>query len=64
MPDEASAMLFKNDAPWPRFVEQGKSADNTAAGSSKTRKPSILGKRSCRSDKSQALYGTELMMVF
>ena len=50
MPDEASAMLFKNDAPVPRFVEQGKSADNTAAGSSKTRKPIILGKRSCRGD--------------
>ena len=43
MPDEASAMLFKNDAPVPRFVEQGKSADTTAAGSSKTRKPIILG---------------------
>jgi len=41
MPDEASAMLFKNDAPLPRFVEQGKAAD-FAAGSRKKRKPIIF----------------------
>ena len=47
MPDEASAMLFKNDAPVPGFVEQGKVADTAAGGSSKRRKPIIVRRWRC-----------------